>query len=167
MFGWSADANTSAGAPCVSWVTRVEDPAKLKVTFVPAWACSNALPSSANAVESDCAAYTLTVPLTSAAFGGGASWSQAPRSRIASGSSRVASGLRIRRTIVSDCLLTLVEFVEAVEERQRRPARLLPPERHRIVGVVGPRPPGRNPRSLGGDEPPPVDAEEPRQLELH
>ena len=31
----SAEANTSAGAPAVSWVTRSEEPAKLNVTVDP------------------------------------------------------------------------------------------------------------------------------------
>jgi hypothetical protein len=35
MFFVSAEAKTSAGAPWVSWVTKSEDPAKLKVTLVP------------------------------------------------------------------------------------------------------------------------------------
>ena len=37
MFFVSAEANTSAGAPCCSWVTRSEEPAKLNVTLVPGW----------------------------------------------------------------------------------------------------------------------------------
>ena len=32
MFLVSAEANTSAGAPCWIWVTRSEEPAKLKLT---------------------------------------------------------------------------------------------------------------------------------------
>jgi hypothetical protein len=34
----SADAKTSAGAPCSIWVTSVGEPAKLNLTVVPAFA---------------------------------------------------------------------------------------------------------------------------------
>ena len=44
MFLVSAEANTSPGAPCCSWVTRSEEPPKLKVTLVPAWEVSNCWP---------------------------------------------------------------------------------------------------------------------------
>ena len=37
MLAVSAEANTSAGAPCWICATRSEDPPKLKVTFTPSW----------------------------------------------------------------------------------------------------------------------------------
>ena len=60
MFAVSAEANTSAGAPWVSWVTRSDEPAKLKVTFVPGWSCSNRAPSSVNVFFNDAAANTMS-----------------------------------------------------------------------------------------------------------
>ena len=59
----SAEANTSAGAPWVSWVTRSEEPAKLNVTFVPGLSFSIWAPSSVNVDFSDAAANTVMSPV--------------------------------------------------------------------------------------------------------
>ena len=61
MFLVSAEANTSAGAPCWIWVTRSEEPAKLNVTVVPGWAASNCCPSSVKVDFSEAAANTVRV----------------------------------------------------------------------------------------------------------
>src|SRR6266508_1114928 len=55
----SAEANTSAGAPCWIWVASAWLPAKLKVTLVSGCAAVKSLPSLANAAVSDAAANTL------------------------------------------------------------------------------------------------------------
>ena len=62
MFLVSAEAKMSAGAPCCNWVTRSDDPAKLKVTLTPGWAVSNCLPSSVKVFFSEAAANTVSVP---------------------------------------------------------------------------------------------------------
>ena len=62
MFLVSAEAKTSAGAPCWIWATRSEDPAKLKVTLTPGWAFSNSAPISVKVFFSDAAAKTVISP---------------------------------------------------------------------------------------------------------
>jgi hypothetical protein len=59
MLGKSAEANTSAGAPCWIWVASAWLPAKLKVTLVPLLAAVYRSPSWLNAAVSDAAANTL------------------------------------------------------------------------------------------------------------
>jgi hypothetical protein len=63
----SADANTSAGAPAVSWVTRSEDPAKLNVTVDPGFSVWKIVPISVNVAFSDAAANTVNVPAAAGA----------------------------------------------------------------------------------------------------
>src|SRR5262249_11974806 len=63
MLASSADANTSAVAPWLIGVGRVDDAAKLNFTVAPGLAVWNALPSSVNAPVSDVAAKTLIVPV--------------------------------------------------------------------------------------------------------
>src|SRR6478609_1332303 len=58
----SADANTSAGAPAVSWVTRSEDPAKLKVTVDPGFSVWKIVPISVCVAFKEAAANTVNVP---------------------------------------------------------------------------------------------------------
>src|SRR6266536_1824618 len=55
----SADANTSAGAPCRIWVASAWLPAKLRVTRTPGWERVKSASSLANAPLSDDAASTL------------------------------------------------------------------------------------------------------------
>src|SRR6266508_851156 len=55
----SAEANTSAGAPCWIWVASAWLPAKLKVTLVPPLAAVYCSPILVNAAVSDAAANTL------------------------------------------------------------------------------------------------------------
>src|SRR5664279_4571173 len=62
MFAVSAEANTSAGAPPISCVTRSEEPAKLKVTVEPGFSFSYVSPSSVNVFFSDAAANTVIAP---------------------------------------------------------------------------------------------------------
>jgi hypothetical protein len=62
MFFADAEANTSAGAPLVIWVARVELAPKLKVTFTPGCAASNWLPIVVNASFSEDAANTVIDP---------------------------------------------------------------------------------------------------------
>ncbi len=64
MFVALAEANTSAGAPWVSWVASVELAPKLNFTLTPGCAASNCLPSSVNDSVSDEAANTVTVPVS-------------------------------------------------------------------------------------------------------
>ena len=66
MFAASAEANTSAGAPWVSWVTRSDEPAKLNVTFVPGLSFLNCSPNSVNVDFNDAAANTVTSPVMAA-----------------------------------------------------------------------------------------------------
>ena len=56
MFLVSAEAKTSAGAPCWICATRSEEPAKLKVTVTPGCAFSNSAPISVNVFFSEAAA---------------------------------------------------------------------------------------------------------------
>jgi hypothetical protein len=67
----SADANTSPGAPAVSWVTRSEDPAKLNVTVDPGFSFWKIVPISVNVAFSDAPANTVRVlgSAGTAAFG--------------------------------------------------------------------------------------------------
>src|SRR5215472_11553263 len=67
MFLGAAEANTSAGAPWLIWLARVELAPKLNVTFVPGWAASNWWPSVVNVSVSDAAANTVIDPLRLAA----------------------------------------------------------------------------------------------------
>ena len=62
MFFVSAEAKTSAGAPWVIWVTRSEDPAKLRVTLVPGFLDSKSLANSVNVDFSEAAANTVIDP---------------------------------------------------------------------------------------------------------
>ena len=61
MLAVSAEAKTSAGAPCWICATRSEEPPKLNLTFTPSWSASNCLPSSVKVDVSDAAAYTVRV----------------------------------------------------------------------------------------------------------
>ena len=61
MFLVSAEANTSAGAPCVNCVTRSEDPAKENSTDAPGLSVLNCSPISVNVFLSDAAANTISV----------------------------------------------------------------------------------------------------------
>src|SRR3954454_16517274 len=63
MLASSADAKTSAGAPWLICVARVEEEAKLNFTDAPGLADSNALPISVNAPVRDAAANTVIVPV--------------------------------------------------------------------------------------------------------
>src|SRR5689334_22979211 len=62
MFFVSAEAKTSAGAPCWSWATRSDDPAKLKVTFVPGCAFSKSSPIWVKVFLREAAANTVISP---------------------------------------------------------------------------------------------------------
>ena len=57
----SADAKTSARAPCSSWVRNAWLPAKLNVTLTPGWSASKASATARNGSASDDAANTVTV----------------------------------------------------------------------------------------------------------
>ena len=63
MFFVLAEANTSAGAPAMIWVARVELGPKLNVTFTPGWAASNCVPSFVKDPVSDDAANTVIDPV--------------------------------------------------------------------------------------------------------
>jgi hypothetical protein len=56
MLAGSAEANTSAGAPCWIWAARSEEPAKLNRTVVPGWAASTWAPIGVKAFFSEAAA---------------------------------------------------------------------------------------------------------------
>src|SRR5215469_8162660 len=62
MFFGAAEAKTSAGAPLVIWVARVELAPKLNLTVSPGWASWNCLPSWVKVSFSDDAAKTVIVP---------------------------------------------------------------------------------------------------------
>jgi len=66
MFAGAAEANTSAGAPPVIWVAKVELPPKLNFTVSPGWAASNCFPSWVKVPISDAAANTVIVPVGAA-----------------------------------------------------------------------------------------------------
>src|ERR1700736_5259182 len=72
LFLVSADANTSAGAPWVIWVTRALEPAKLYVNVRPELAAVSFVLAALNAPVSDAAANTLSEPVSAAAVVGGA-----------------------------------------------------------------------------------------------
>ena len=64
MFFWSAEANTSTGAPAMIWVASVEDPSYvIGLTVTPGFSASNASLMVANAPLSDAAAKTVSSPL--------------------------------------------------------------------------------------------------------
>src|SRR6202042_647643 len=66
MFAGAAEANTSAGAPPVIWVAKVELPPKLNFTVSPGCAASNCLPIWVKVPISDAAANTVIVPVCAA-----------------------------------------------------------------------------------------------------
>jgi len=66
MFFGAAEAKTSAGAPLVIWVARVELAPKLNLTVSPGWASWNCLPSWVKVSFSDDAAKTVIVPVADA-----------------------------------------------------------------------------------------------------
>jgi hypothetical protein len=70
MFAGAAEANTSAGAPLVISVARVELAPKLNFTVTPGWAASNCLPIWVKLCCSDAAARTVIVPAGSAELAG-------------------------------------------------------------------------------------------------
>src|SRR3954454_17934925 len=61
MLAVSAEAKTSAGAPCWICATRSEDAPKLKLTFTPLRDASNFLPSSVNVEVNEDPANTVSV----------------------------------------------------------------------------------------------------------
>jgi hypothetical protein len=63
MFLVSADANTSASAPWVSWVTRSDEPAKENSTAAPGFSALNCSPMSVKLCFSDAAAKTMIFAL--------------------------------------------------------------------------------------------------------
>src|SRR6478609_8448262 len=67
MLRVSADANTSAGAPWVSCVTRSEEPAKENSTDVPGLSVLNCSPMAVNEDFNDAAANTMRCLLSAAA----------------------------------------------------------------------------------------------------
>src|SRR5205807_3842141 len=67
ILGWSAEAKTSPGAPCLTCATRLDDPPKLRSTLTEEWSFSNWPPRSLNAELSEAAASTVTEPLTAPA----------------------------------------------------------------------------------------------------
>ena len=66
MFLVEAEANTSAGAPLLIWVAKVELAPKLNFTVSPGWAASNCFPSSVKVSVSDAAANTVIAPVCAA-----------------------------------------------------------------------------------------------------
>src|SRR3981081_4407176 len=64
----AAEANTSAGAPWVSWVTRSEEPAKVNSTDAPGLSVLNCSPMSVKDFFSDAAAKTMIFPVAAAAL---------------------------------------------------------------------------------------------------
>ncbi len=68
----SADAKTSAGAPCEICCTSADDASKLNVTFASGFADVNAAPMSVKAAVSDAAAKTVMSPETGAVVDAGA-----------------------------------------------------------------------------------------------
>src|SRR6266849_3009239 len=61
MLGWSADANTSAGAPCWIWAASVDEPARLNSARSRGSARPTAHPMDWNAAVREAAAKTVTV----------------------------------------------------------------------------------------------------------
>src|SRR6516164_2858558 len=72
MFFGAAEANTSAGAPLVICVAKVELAPKLNFTVSPGWAASNCWPSWVKVSFSDAAANTVIVPVAAAGLLGAA-----------------------------------------------------------------------------------------------
>src|ERR1700677_1741197 len=66
----SAEADTSARAPRVSWVTRSEDPAKLNSTEALGLSVLNCSPISVMAALSEAVANTVSFPPAAALLGG-------------------------------------------------------------------------------------------------
>src|SRR6185295_10548631 len=66
MLAWSAEANTSAGAPLLAWVASADEASKLKVTLLPGCFASKAAPSSLNDSLSEAAARTVRFPAEAA-----------------------------------------------------------------------------------------------------
>jgi hypothetical protein len=66
MFLVEAEANTSAGAPLLIWVAKVELAPKLNFTVSPGWAASNCFPSSVKVSVNDAAANTVIAPVCAA-----------------------------------------------------------------------------------------------------
>jgi PadR family transcriptional regulator AphA len=67
MFVVSADAKTSAGAPCMICAASAEEASKLNVTLAPGLALVNASPIFSNESVNDVAAKTVMLPLTGVA----------------------------------------------------------------------------------------------------
>jgi hypothetical protein len=67
----SADAKTSAGAPCEICCTSADDASKLNVTFASGFAAVNEAPTSLKAAVSDAAAKTVMSPETGAVVDAG------------------------------------------------------------------------------------------------
>jgi hypothetical protein len=59
---WLAEANTSAGCPCVMPVARAELAPRFRMTSTSGFACSNCSSNVVNDSWSDAAANTVTVP---------------------------------------------------------------------------------------------------------
>src|SRR5690242_21957363 len=62
MFLVSAEANTSACAPWVNWVTRSDEPAKENSTSAPGLSALNCSPMLVNDFFNDAAANTVILP---------------------------------------------------------------------------------------------------------
>ena len=98
----SAEANTSAGAPCPIWATNSDDAAKLNVTFAPGYSAVNASPTSVNAAVSEAAANTVTSPTPVAVSPESSEpHAAATKLRIANDATRSRGNFRIARTIVT------------------------------------------------------------------
>src|SRR5215211_4872086 len=98
MLARSAEANTSAGAPCWIWVARAWLPAKLKVTLSPPLAAAYCRPSSVKAAVRDVAANTLSSDGVSGLELPPASPPQAASSSAAT-ATRTAGRVRERRMV--------------------------------------------------------------------
>jgi hypothetical protein len=66
MFFGAAEANTSAGAPLVISVAKLELAPKLNFTVSPGWTASNCFPSWVKVPINDAAAKTVIVPVAAA-----------------------------------------------------------------------------------------------------
>jgi hypothetical protein len=62
MLFWSAEANTSTGAPSLIWAARSDEAAKLNVTSESGWAVVKASPMAVKASVSEAAANTVMSP---------------------------------------------------------------------------------------------------------
>src|SRR5665811_1670228 len=87
MFARSADAKTSAGAPCLNWSTRFDEPSNENFTVTPGWEASKVLPRLAYVSLRDDAANTTSSLLEAAV--GVAAGVHAPRSARAVTTTRV------------------------------------------------------------------------------